>query len=129
MATVSKEIAEKIIDADGHFADDPQVQAVVNYRSKLSGKYEFALIYPNESIQRYGPSEYIREPKFIWACARLRSQLIRHTHCRECKQLFTTANVKSIMAWRETQISGLCETCWDKVFAEPNEESREPKET
>jgi hypothetical protein len=30
----------------------------------------------------------------------------------------TTANVKSAAGWQETQISGICETCFDGLFEE-----------
>jgi hypothetical protein len=39
-------------------------------------------------------------------------------HCLDCSQAFTTANVKSAAGWQETQISGICETCFDGLFEE-----------
>jgi hypothetical protein len=40
-------------------------------------------------------------------------------HCVNCKQPFSQANVRTEAGWKETQISKLCEVCWDKLFA-PN---------
>lgn len=37
------------------------------------------------------------------------------THCLLCSNKFTNENVYSKMGWRETQISGFCELCFDKV--------------
>lgn len=38
--------------------------------------------------------------------------------CIQCKLAFTNDNVKTAAGWRETQISGYCETCFDKIFAD-----------
>lgn len=121
MATVNKQIAEVVIDSNGCYADDPQVQAVVSYHSSLSNKWEWALIYPGENIYRYAASEYIQQPKFIWANEKLRNKLIPFHRCVQCQKAFTTANVQTDMGWRETQISGFCETCWRDVFTEKEE--------
>lgn len=43
------------------------------------------------------------------------------THCIFCKQEFTSQNVYSKMGWRETQISGSCEKCFDEICADPDE--------
>jgi hypothetical protein len=42
-------------------------------------------------------------------------QDIRRTHCVGCGARFTEANVYSHAGWLETQISGLCESCFDTV--------------
>lgn len=36
-------------------------------------------------------------------------------HCVDCKQEFTNKNVFSEAGWRETQITGLCEKCFDRL--------------
>jgi len=36
--------------------------------------------------------------------------------CITCNHIFTGSNVKTTMGWRETQISGICETCFDDMF-------------
>lgn len=38
--------------------------------------------------------------------------------CVDCKERFTAANVQSPAGWRETRISGMCENCWNALFAE-----------
>lgn len=44
-----------------------------------------------------------------------------YTHCIEYKQQFSRANVFTKDGARETQISGLCEKCFDTICAEPEE--------
>lgn len=41
----------------------------------------------------------------------------RYRVCIFCEAPFSDANVKSALGWRETQISGTCESCWDEAFA------------
>jgi len=36
--------------------------------------------------------------------------------CISCKQSFTAEIVKTSPGWRETQISGMCEVCYDELF-------------
>jgi hypothetical protein len=36
--------------------------------------------------------------------------------CAECCAAFSSNNTKTPNGWRETQISGLCETCFDALF-------------
>ncbi len=45
----------------------------------------------------------------------MRRQDIYRTYCVGCGERFTTANVWSDAGWYETQISGLCESCYDAV--------------
>ena len=40
-----------------------------------------------------------------------------HLNCRSCRTLFSAANTHSVRGWRETQISGMCEDCYDKLFS------------
>lgn len=42
-----------------------------------------------------------------------------YTHCLRCKDAFTGANVFTSLGWKETQISGFCESCFDTVTKEP----------
>lgn len=46
----------------------------------------------------------------------------RYTRCLDCKAEFTDANVLTPSGWRETQISGTCETCFDEMFADDGDE-------
>ena len=53
---------------------------------------------------------------------------LRFTTCFDCKQPFTEANVRTALGWAETQISGSCEACFDKLFAEESDvQGEEPK--
>ncbi len=36
--------------------------------------------------------------------------------CITCEQPFTKENVTTAAGWRETQISGICEECFDSLF-------------
>jgi len=66
MATVDKVIADKIIAQNGYYADDPRVQQVVEYDNAFGGK-SWAILYAQDvAIDRYAPSEYVRNPKIIW---------------------------------------------------------------
>lgn len=40
------------------------------------------------------------------------------THCVFCGEEFSDKNVFTDAGWRETKISGVCETCWNKSFGE-----------
>ncbi len=48
---------------------------------------------------------------------------MRYEKCMNCEQPFSKANTHSVDGWRETQISGLCENCFDEITAEAEEES------
>ena len=45
--------------------------------------------------------------------------------CVSCKEPFSDKNVRTPAGWRETQISKMCENCWDKTFATDGEGSDE----
>lgn len=49
----------------------------------------------------------------------------RYLTCIECQQPFTRKNVYSDLGWKETQISGLCEECFDALFEEIPEDENE----
>lgn len=40
--------------------------------------------------------------------------------CKRCNEEFSNENVYSSAGWRETEISGLCEKCFDEITAEPD---------
>lgn len=46
-----------------------------------------------------------------------------YTHCICCKQPFSSLNVFTVAGAKETTISGMCEICFDGLFA--NEEKEE----
>lgn len=37
-------------------------------------------------------------------------------HCLECNEVFSNKNCHSAAGWKETQISGICENCFDRMF-------------
>jgi uncharacterized protein YbdZ (MbtH family) len=39
----------------------------------------------------------------------------KYTKCVNCSEPFSDKNVKTPGGWRETQISGLCEDCFDYI--------------
>ncbi len=45
-------------------------------------------------------------------------QYPRYRACYLCEKHFDASNVETAMGWRETQISGTCETCYDELFAD-----------
>lgn len=49
------------------------------------------------------------------------AKAVRHEHCILCKNTFSRDIVHSPRGWAETQISGFCEDCFDKLFEEPEE--------
>jgi hypothetical protein len=66
MATVDQALAEQIIAADGYYSDDPRVMQVVTYDNAFGGK-SWAILYQRDvGIDRYAPSEYVRNPQVIW---------------------------------------------------------------
>jgi hypothetical protein len=40
------------------------------------------------------------------------------TECVSCGSAFQSSNVYTPEGWKETQISGYCECCFDKLFEE-----------
>lgn len=60
MATVSKDIADKIKTGDGYYSDDPRVHRIVEY-TDIGGKQAFGLEYSHE-VGRYAESVYVRNP-------------------------------------------------------------------
>jgi hypothetical protein len=45
-----------------------------------------------------------------------------NTHCVHCKRPFTDDTVHTEAGWQETQISGLCEDCFDDITHEDDED-------
>lgn len=39
--------------------------------------------------------------------------------CKICGEDFGPWNTSTAAGWRETQVSGSCEACFDRLFAEP----------
>lgn len=49
----------------------------------------------------------------------MRSEAQPQVRCLACGEAFTAKNAHTAAGWRETQISGMCEDCFDELFAEP----------
>lgn len=64
MATVGKELADKIVRQGGYYADDPQVARIVEY-TDMGGKLAYGLEYEHE-IGKYAESAFVRNPKVYW---------------------------------------------------------------
>lgn len=64
MATISKDLADKIIANDGYYADDPRVMRIVEYDNAFGGK-GYGIEYAFE-LGRYSASAFVRNPKVIW---------------------------------------------------------------
>lgn len=43
---------------------------------------------------------------------------VRYTQCVRCLDYFSDDNTHSKAGWAETQISGMCEDCFDNLFEE-----------
>lgn len=57
----------------------------------------------------------------------------KYTHCINCSSEFNSKNTFTKEGWRETQISGMCERCFDLLFDPPfdvfsNEEFEDDEE-
>ena len=48
--------------------------------------------------------------------------------CVSCKQVFSHLNVKTPLGWKETKISGMCENCWDEMFADDDSDGEDPED-
>lgn len=48
----------------------------------------------------------------------MEKEVPKYCECIECKKPFTQKNVHSLEGWAETQISGMCEDCFDALFAD-----------
>lgn len=64
MATVSKDLADKIKNADGYYADDPRVYRIVEY-TDMGGKQAYGIEYEHQ-IGKYAESPYVKSPKVYW---------------------------------------------------------------
>jgi hypothetical protein len=43
---------------------------------------------------------------------------MKFLRCIQCGSTFTADNVHTRLGWRETQITGFCENCFDNMFQE-----------
>jgi hypothetical protein len=67
MATVGKEIVNKLVANDGHYADDPRVMRIVEY-TNMAGHLAYGIEYARE-LGRYTSepdNPYIGNPRVYW---------------------------------------------------------------
>lgn len=50
---------------------------------------------------------------------------VRHVTCVICKERFSDANCFTQEGWQETQLSGLCERCFDQICLDAAAEEEE----
>lgn len=51
-----------------------------------------------------------------------KARLLRYAHCFRCDKSHE-GRTTTPQAWAETQISGMCEVCWDNIFKEQREDA------
>ena len=67
MATVSKEIADKIVKGNGMYPGDHiRVTKIVKYRNAFDRGDSYGMIYEGQSPLLYDASEWIRDPVVYW---------------------------------------------------------------
>jgi hypothetical protein len=64
MATVSKDLADRLKDNDGYYSDDPRVVRIVEYDNNWGGK-GYGLEYEGQ-LGKHKASEFIHNPKVYW---------------------------------------------------------------
>lgn len=64
MATVTKDLADKIKNADGYYLDDPRVMRIVEY-TDMGGKLAYGIEYGHQ-VGKYVESAYVRSPRVYW---------------------------------------------------------------
>lgn len=52
----------------------------------------------------------------------------KYEKCIHCNELFSKGNVFTEDGWRETEISGMCEKCFDEVCSYEDDEPEEDEE-
>lgn len=65
MATVSKDLADKIVAQDGFYADDPRVLRIVEYENCFNGAKSYGIEYEGQ-LGKYHPSEFVINPRTYW---------------------------------------------------------------
>lgn len=65
MATVSKDLADKLVAQDGYYSDDARVLRIVEYTNAFGSGLSYGVEYEGQ-FGKYGPSEYVIDPKVYW---------------------------------------------------------------
>lgn len=64
MATVSKDLADRLVAVDGYYDDDPRVVRIVEY-TDMGGKLAYGIEYEHQR-GKYAESEFVRNPRVYW---------------------------------------------------------------
>lgn len=65
MATVSKDLADKLVAKNGYYADDPRVMRIVEYTNAFGSGQSYGIEYAKD-LGKYSASEYVINPKVYW---------------------------------------------------------------
>jgi hypothetical protein len=144
MATIdSKEIIQKMVDNNGIYPGDPQVLAIYEYRSSLSGNAAWAVCYVESDRESALSSPFVLNPRPIWtredgkisdpgvepksegmenllenvaqmAFGRSREASRKGSTCVTCGGEAT--EFKDALSRKEYGISGMCQKCQDSFF-------------
>lgn len=72
MATINDQTTvDDIIKNDGWYEndhDEPRVLKIVQYQNAFNGGDAFGLIFEDEPLNKYDPSDFIISPKVLWEC-------------------------------------------------------------
>lgn len=64
MATVDKELADKLKAGNGYYMDDPRVASIIEYDNAWGG-VGYGLNYEGRG-NRYTESDFVRNPRVYW---------------------------------------------------------------
>ena len=68
MSTVTKEIAQKAIDNNGHYhPEDPEIIAVIEYSNIFNGDLAYKLVYKGQDIEQTQGRIACRWSKLYWS--------------------------------------------------------------
>ena len=65
------------------------------------------------AVSAYRPRSYAQFQEFVAAAKEYGNKI--QTHCINCQMAFSQENVMTSLGWVETQISGMCEKCFDDI--------------
>lgn len=65
MATVSKDLADKIAANDGYYSDDPRVLRIIEYENAFDSRKAYGIEYEGQ-VGKYRPSDFVINPKTYW---------------------------------------------------------------
>lgn len=64
MATVSKDLADELKEANGYYSDDPRAVRIIEYDNAWGG-VGYGIEYEGQ-LGKYRPSKYVRNPRVYW---------------------------------------------------------------